>query len=200
MDGLWSSFTRIRVAFDRVRAADVTIPRTQLLYTVQFSPSRAISLISLDGFLGEEADFVGARPGHGGRLTASANIRPTNHLELQFDGDLRWLNVKPFEGGDERRLFTAQVERLKATYTFSAHSYLRLIGQYLSMKRDTSLYADAVSERDGSFSGSLLFAYKLNWQTVLFLGYGDNRTLTEENRLERADRQFFLKVAYAFQR
>jgi hypothetical protein len=119
---------------------------------------------------------------------------------LQFDSDVRWLNVKPFEGGGERRLFTAQVERLKATYTFTAHSYLRLIGQYVLTERDPSLYASPVSERDGSFSGSLLFAYKLNWQTVLFAGYGDNRTLTEDNRLEKADRQFFLKVAYAFQR
>ncbi|MFI5120128.1 MAG: DUF5916 domain-containing protein [Thermoanaerobaculia bacterium] len=200
MDGLWSSFTRIRVAFDRVRALDVTIPRTQLLYTVQFSPSRVLSQISLDGFLGEEVDFVGARPGHGGRVTASANIRPTNHLELQFDSDVRWLNVEPFEGGSERRLFTAQAERLKATYTFTSRSYLRLIGQYVLMERNPSLYRDPVSGQDGSFSGSLLFAYKLNWQTVLFLGYGDNRTLTEENRLERVDRQFFLKVSYAFQR
>jgi len=183
-----------------VRAGDVTIPRTQLLYTVQFSPSRVLSQIALDGFFGEEVDFVGARPGHGGRITASANVRPTNHLELQFDGDVRWLNVKAFEGGDEHRLFTAQVERLKATYTFTAHSYLRLIGQWVQMDRDPSLYASPVSERDGSFSASLLFAYKLNWQTVLFAGYGDNRTLVEENRLEKADRQFFLKVSYAFQR
>ena len=199
-DGLWSSSTRIRVGFDRVRAGDVTIPRTQLLYTLQFSPSRAISLISLDGFLGEEVDFVGARPGHGGRVTASANIRPSDHLELQFDSDLRWLNVKPFEGGGERRLFTAQVERLKATYNFTARSYLRAIGQYILIERNPSLYPSPVSEREGSFSGSLLFAFKLNWQTVLFAGYGDNRTVTEENRLEKADRQFFMKVSYAFQR
>ncbi len=200
MDGLWSSFTGIRVAFDRVRAGDVTISRTQLIYTVQLSPSRFFSRIALDGFLGEEVDFDGARPGHGGRVTASANIRPTNHLELQFDGDLRWLNVKPFEGAEARRLFTAEVERLKATYNFTARSYLRLIGQYVQTERDPSLYAIPVSERDGFFSGSLLFAYKLNWQTVLFVGYGDNRTLVEENRLEKADRQFFLKVSYAFQR
>ena len=200
MDGLWSSSTMIRVAFDRVRAGDVTIPRTQFIYTVQFSPSRFVSQIALDGFLGEEVDFVGARPGHGGRVTASAILRPTDHLELRFDGDLRWLNVKPFEGGDERRLFLAQVERLKATYTFTARSYLRLIGQYVHMDRDPSLYKDPVTARDGTFSASLLFAYKLNWQTVLFAGYGDNRTVTEENRLERSDRQFFLKVAWAFQR
>ena len=200
MDGILSSFTRVRVAFDRVRAGDVTIPRTQLLYTIQFTPSRVFSLISLDGFLGEEVDFAGARPGHGGRVTATATVRPTDHLELRYDGDVRWLNVKPFDGGDERRLFTAQVARLKATYTFTARSYLRLIGQYVRMNRDPELYTNPVPERDGSFQGSLLFAYKVNWQTVLFAGYGDNRALTEDNHLEKADRQFFLKIGYAFQR
>ena len=34
---------------------------------------------------------------------------------------------------------------------------------------------------------------------ILFVGYGDNRTLTETNTFERQDRQFFLKVSYAFQ-
>ena len=40
----------------------------------------------------------------------------------------------------------------------------------------------------------------MNWQTVLFLGYGDNRTLSEEDRFERASRQLFLKISYALQR
>jgi hypothetical protein len=57
-----------------------------------------------------------------------------------------------------------------------------------------------VPERSGDFSGSALFAYKLNWQTVLFVGYGDNRTLVDGDRLEPANRQVFLKVSYAFQR
>ena len=34
----------------------------------------------------------------------------------------------------------------------------------------------------------------LNWQSVMFVGYGDDRTLTDEHRLEKADRQFFLKI------
>jgi hypothetical protein len=34
---------------------------------------------------------------------------------------------------------------------------------------------------------------------VLFLGYGDTRTLSEEDTLERAGRQLFLKLSYAFQ-
>jgi hypothetical protein len=57
-----------------------------------------------------------------------------------------------------------------------------------------------VSERSGDFSSSVLFAYKINWQSVLFVGYGDNRELSERRALEPAEQQFFVKVSYAFQR
>src|SRR5207249_10919400 len=49
MDGRWSSFMRFRLAWDRVRAGERDIPRRRLLYTVQVSPSRAISQVVLDG-------------------------------------------------------------------------------------------------------------------------------------------------------
>jgi hypothetical protein len=144
--------------------------------------------------------YACGRKGHGGRIALSGTLRPTNHLELVLNSSWRWLDVASFDGGEERRLFTAQVERLKATYNFSSKMFLRLIGQYVSVNRDLSLYPspDGVAVKDGSFSGSALFAYKLNWQTVLFLGYGDNRTLTADDRFEQASRQFFLKVSYAF--
>ena len=35
---------------------------------------------------------------------------------------------------------------------------------------------------------------------LLFAGYGDDRTLSDQHRLERTDRQFFVKLSYAFQR
>ena len=47
---------------------------------------------------------------------------------------------------------------------------------------------------------SALFAYKLNWQSVLFVGYGDDRERSDLDRLEPSSRQFFVKVSYAFQR
>ena len=53
----------------------------------------------------------------------------------------------------------------------------------------------------GFFSrvGTFLFADKLNWQSVVLLGYGDTRTLSEEEGLSPAGRQLTLKVSYAFQ-
>jgi hypothetical protein len=46
----------------------------------------------------------------------------------------------------------------------------------------------------------VLVAYKINWQSVLFVGYGDFRSLDDEGRLRPTSRQFFLKLSYALQR
>ncbi len=34
----------------------------------------------------------------------------------------------------------------------------------------------------------------------MFVGYGDDRELSDVDRLEKLDRQFFVKLSYAFQR
>jgi hypothetical protein len=65
--------------------------------------------------------------------------------------------------------------------------------------RDPELYTVPVPETDGVFTGSALFAYRLNWQTVFFLGYDDNRALDGAEVLQPQGRQVFLKVSYAFQ-
>jgi len=84
---------------------------------------------------------------------------------------------------------------------FNARSYLRVIGQYIVTTRDTSLYTFPVRRKGALLTSSALFAYKLNWQTVLFAGYGDDRSFEEvENRLAHSGRQVFLKVSYAWQR
>ena len=44
--------------------------------------------------------------------------------------------------------------------------FFRVIGQYLETTRDPVLWTFAVPEKERQFSGSALFAYKLNWQTV----------------------------------
>ena len=69
-------------------------------------------------------------------------------------------------------------------------------------RRDPSLYTFASwTAREQSFGASALFAYKLNWQTVLYVGYGDDREFTDvTGKLEPASRQAFAKISYAWQR
>jgi hypothetical protein len=147
--------------------------------------------------VGEQVDFANSRRGDGATINLFATVRPTDHLELRFDGSRRWLDVDSADA--KGRVFTASVARLRTQYTFSARAFIRAIGQYVETKRDPQLYTFEVLEKEGDFSGSVLLAYKLNWQSVLFLGYGDTRTLSDEDTLERSGRQLFLKLSYAFQ-
>ncbi|MBK9375058.1 MAG: carbohydrate binding family 9 domain-containing protein [Holophagales bacterium] len=200
LDAKYNSSAVFQVRSDKVLAGDTVLPRTRLVYSVSTAPVRWLGRISVDGSIGEEIDFVGARRGHGGRTAGSVVVRPGNHLELDLVGEVQWMNVKPEGETGSKRLFTAFVERLKATYTLTARSYVRVIGQYVETRTNPELYAEPVEERSGSFSASALVAYRLNWQSVVFLGYGDTRTLSEEGGLPPGARQLFLKVSYAFQR
>jgi len=199
MDGRLNSFLRFEGHFDEVRAGDETFQRNRLGYIIEGSPARVLNRIGINGTIGDQVDFANARRGTGGTINGFATVRPTDHLELRFNGSEQWLDVDT-EDGRSGRLFTALVARLRAQYTFSTRMYVRLIGQWVETDRDPSLYTFEVAEKSGNFSGSALFAYKLNWQSVLFVGYGDARALDENENLERADRQLFVKISYAFQR
>lgn len=199
MAGRGNSLGEFWLQTDRWRAGSTLITKRQFRFSVQATPTKFFSWVYLQGALGRDVDFENSRPADGASLVLGTILRPTDHLALRLDAERRWLGVRPIDGGPRDRLFTARVERLKATYIFNSRSYLRLIGQYERTDRDPALYTDAVPRKDGSFSGSALFSYKLNWQSVLFVGYGDDRILTAESGLERTGRVFFLKLSYAFQ-
>ncbi len=174
-------------AREQVRSAGRLLEQTFGAYTIQFDPSRRIPRVNLSGFIGESIDFANSRLGRGGNVTLTATVRPLDQLTFDASSGHEWLDAAG------ARVYIAQVERLKAIYSFSARSIVRLIGQYLDTKTAGNVH-------DGSFLGSVLYSYKLNWQTVVFAGYGDDRLLTPENRLLRANRSFFFKVSYAVQR
>jgi len=58
-----------------------------------------------------------------------------------------------------------------------------------------------VSDKAANLGFSGLFAYKLNWQTVFFVGYGDQQVHdVVSNELEPNGNSAFVKVSYAWQR
>ena len=195
----WNGTMQFRLIDDDIRSGDRTIGRKQFGYSVQFSPSRLVSLVAVNGTTGQEIDFVNSRPGTGTASTVSAMLNPTNHLNLMLTQDQRWVNVDDATGM-RRRLFTAHVSRARSTYTFTSRMFVRATVQYVSTHRDPGLYTAATVAKSGTVSGQVLLSYKLNWQSVLFVGYGDDRMLTTQDRFEKVDRQFFVKLSYAFQR
>ena len=199
MDTRWGGFMQYRFTNDRVLSGDRVFDRNRFNYIMFFSPSRRISQIGLFGNVGQEIDFANSRLGHGPSNEIHLTVNATNHLAFDTSATIRSLYVDDL-AGVSRRLFRAQVSRVKGTYTFSARMFARGILQYVSTRNDPSLFLRPVDAKSGSLEGSALLAYKLNWQSVMFIGYGDTRELTDRDRFEKQDRQFFVKLSYAFQR
>jgi hypothetical protein len=205
MDSKLNGFTQLRYVDSGIRTpAGSVIGDRHFGFIAQFRPSRVVAQLSADGTIGQDVDFDNSRPADGFTLNLGATLRPTSHFELSVLANQQRLSVAD-AAGQSRRLFVARVARAKATYTFTARLFARAIAQYVSTDRDPSLYFTPVPARSGDFGGSALLAYKINWQSVIFVGYGDDRELTpaeadRARRLAPLDRQVFVKLSYAFQR
>jgi len=199
IDGKLSSFIRVELNRDAFRVGDQLLRRFRPRFYVESSPARVLNFVSAEAFVGEEVDFANAREAHGVTLNGTISVRPSDHLEVRGNVSRRWIDVDT--GSLEGRLFTAQVERMRANYSFNSRAFLRLIGQYVQTLREPTLYTFAVAPKEAKLSGSALFAYKLNWQTVLYLGFGGDNTFEEvSGNLDPSGRQWFTKVSYAWQR
>lgn len=197
-DGKHQWGNRLRYAYETNRVGNKLIQTHQLKFSESISVNKLITQVGADGWFGQNVDYANARLGRGANISPYATIRPTNHLQLNISTGVEWLTV-PGVNGDDHRLFTSQFERLRATYTFNSKMFLRTIIQNQRTNRAAGLYTFDVSQHGGSLASQILFAYKLNWQTLLYVGYGDLRGVTREASFEPQNRSAFFKVSYAFQ-
>jgi hypothetical protein len=174
--GKWGSNGWMEAGHITERVGTALLTRNQLAFDLRAAPLGWLPAIQLDGIAGDKIDYAGARLGKGATLNLSGTLRATDHLEMQLRTSREWLDL------DSGRLFNAQIDWVKATYTFSPRSLVRAIAQRSTIERN------GVIDQRTTLSG--LYAWKLNWQTVFFVGYGDAEDA----------RSVFMKVAYAFQR
>ncbi|MFL6246766.1 MAG: DUF5916 domain-containing protein [Thermoanaerobaculia bacterium] len=190
VEGLGAKNMNFQVLFrprEQIRVGNQLLEQTYGTFFFQFDPSRRFPRIFIDSRFGESIDFGGARVGTGATVALGATLRPHDRLDLQLTVNREWLDIH------DDRLFTADVQRVRAQYSFSAKSLLRVIAQYDEVEFGSGA-------KNGNFLGSVLYSYKINWQTVLFAGYGDERVLNERYDLTDAGKSFFFKVSYAFLR
>ncbi len=179
---------------EKVLAGSKLLEQSYVTWNAQFDPSRRFTRVVLQVRQGQSIDFANSRAGNGPSAQFTAIFRPIDQTTFEVDVNREWLNAA---GGP---VYTAQVERLRALYSFTANSLIRAIVQYNDVNRNQTRYVFPVPQHSGAFLGSILYSYKLNWQTVFFAGYGDDRTLTARNDLVKQDRSLFFKVSYAIQR
>ncbi|HYG61424.1 MAG TPA: DUF5916 domain-containing protein [Thermoanaerobaculia bacterium] len=162
---------------------------------VEVRPSGALFL-TLAATVGDTIDFDHDRAGDLLRLRPSIDLNLGRSLRLELDHDLQKVDVA---GGE---LLELNVSQLRAIYQLNLRTFLRAVLQYTDVAYNTELYTAEEVERDNEHLFSqLLFSYKLNPQTVLFVGYSDNQIGGELEghplELTRSDRTLFLKLGYA---
>ncbi len=141
---------------------------------------------------GDQIDFANNQLGKIVALEPFVRWTPGIHTRLQLSHDHQHLDVP---GG---RVFTADLTQLRLVYQFNLRTFLRAIFQYTDIERRPDLYVEDVDAKTERLFSQLLFSYKLNPQTVLFVGYSDNSFGDERIDLTRADQTFFFKVGYAW--
>ena len=140
---------------------------------------------------GDAIDYANARAASSLLLNPSLEVALGRHLNLNFNHIYENLTLK----GD--RIYLANLSQARLVYNFNVRCFLRAIVQYSDVKYNPGLYARPVEAREKGLFTQLLFSYKINPQTVLFLGYTDSGIGTANIDLTRASRTFFLKIGYA---
>lgn len=194
VQGKWGLDAWANTRIEKERVGGALLDTNSLELDVRVVPTRWLPQVRLSGIVGQRIDYAGGRVGSGASLNLSTTFRSTDHLEVQLRATRDWLDL---DGG---RLYSADLDWLKLTYNFTARSLARVIAQQSEVERNGALYASPVKERDRSLTFSGLYGYKLNWQTVFFVGFGDSSITADRGVLDRENRSVFMKVAYAFQR
>jgi hypothetical protein len=157
----------------------------------QTQPSGMIRL-AINGSAGGAIDFTNNRRADQVQLRPSVELKLGRHVNLQADHTLRTLSA----GGT--RIFRADLTQLRLFYHFNVRSFVRAIVQYQDLDRNPAMYVVPVAADSRTLFGQFLFSYKLNPQTVLFVGYSDDRLAMNDQPLSQTGRTFFLKMGYAW--
>jgi hypothetical protein len=140
---------------------------------------------------GDEVDVVNNRTGSVVAVTPTAQLYFGRALNVNLQHDYQRLR---FGGG---RVFTANLLQARVLYHLNTRTFVRVIVHWEHVDREPARYVVAVPATSQSVFTQLLFSYKLNPQTVAFLGYSDASLGTEVVDLTRLNRTFFIKLGYA---
>jgi len=141
--------------------------------------------------LGDRIDYANTRLGKRLQIAPNIQYKLGLHLDLSLAHTYERLNI---EG---ERLYTANISRVSAKYQFNTRTFFRSILQYIDYRYNVALYEESIDPEYKRLTSQLLFSYKINPRTVLFIGYSDNHFGEQGYGIIQANRTFFAKLGYA---
>jgi hypothetical protein len=158
-----------------------------------FQPTNRI-FINFSTRIGDKIDFGNNRLGNIIELSPGFSVNLTNHLEVGINHTYSKLDA------DHKNVYIANLTDVRVSYQFDVQSYVKLSMVYSDVNRNPNNNPHTFySKKDRSLSTQLIYSYKLNPQTVFFLGYSDSNYQDDDlSRLKRDQRTFFSKISYAW--
>jgi hypothetical protein len=165
--------------------------KDQISFYTEIKPAGGISF-NCSGWLGDAVDYNNARQAFALNVAPAAEVNLGRNININLQHNFQRFTLR----GDE--IFQANLSQLKLVYNFNVRMFVRGIVQYLHVARTPELYLYPVTAKTQTVFTQILFSYKLNPQTVLFLGYSDNYLGQTGIDITQADRTFFIKLGYAW--
>ena len=172
---------------------DVMFKEEKLTFFTELQPRGGLALGVFSSY-GDQVDFANTRLGNMLRVEPFLNWNVSRNLLLRFDGAMLRLDNK-----DGAQIFDARVYDVRLTWQFSRRSFLRFTTQFQDVERNPDEHIDSVDAHSRDLGRQLLYSYKLNPQTVFFVGYSDQH-IDEDNLdgLTATNRTLFMKIGYAW--
>lgn len=171
---------------------------TQFMQFAKFKPWGNIEVGNFYRF-GKQIDFANTRLGDVLDIEPFIDWDVNEHLNVNFRYNYSQLDVS------DDRIYTAHQTDVRVGYQFDMRSILKFVVQYTDIERDPDLYVyddieDRPEKNESYFSTQLIYSYKINPQTLFFIGYSDGGYQDDDlERLERDQRTIFTKFSYAWQ-
>jgi hypothetical protein len=189
--GALQSNTYFRAHKNRENYNGVEFDYLCYVFSASFRPTQALYAEVSSNF-GDRVDYENTRPGSRLRLNPYASYNINRNMRMAFSYIFERMN------SGERPLYTANSCDMTLIYHLNTRTFFRAILQYIDYDYNVSNY---IVPRDPEFKKlftQLLFSYKINPRTVLFIGYSDDYHGNFQYGLRQTDRTFFVKLGYAW--
>ncbi len=141
---------------------------------------------------GDSIDYVNTRKGSKWLISPLLTVNIGMHLRLNLNHTFETMDVNKLD------LYSANISQATIIYHFNNRMFIRSILQYYDYRYNDDNYLETIADRSSKFFTQVLFSYKINPRTVLFLGYSDNYFGSPEFGLTKKDYTLFFKIGYAW--
>jgi hypothetical protein len=141
---------------------------------------------------GDAIDYENARPGVIFATGPGVQLDVGRHLHFFADETYERFRVS---GGT---LYTTNVLDTRTVYQLNARAFVRAVVQYVTIDQTPALYTYPVPPHERQLLTQLLASYKINPQTVFYLGCTDEHYGPTASRMIAVERTIFVKVGYAW--